>query len=181
MSAQADQSMTFKTTQLNQGWPASRERAPCRWQAAKPPYEVWRQSAPAGAHRLAPDHPRQAHFSHQPLDSAACDRKALAHHLAPDLAHAIHTEVFGKHAGDFRLENLLPLRPRRQPRRILSLRDVLAVGGWGDRQDATDRGRYIERSQIYAKVLPGPPRRASDEAALGRKMAHRGQSIDNRP
>lgn len=41
------------------------------------------------AHRLAPDHPCQAHFAHQPCGRTAGNRKAFPHHLPPDLAHAV--------------------------------------------------------------------------------------------
>jgi hypothetical protein len=56
----------------------------------------------------------QTHLAHQPLDGAAGNRKALAHDLPPNLAHAINREVLGKHTSDLGLEGPIPLRPRRQ-------------------------------------------------------------------
>jgi hypothetical protein len=90
--------------------------------------------ADRGAHWLAPDHSRQAHLAHQPRDRTAGDGHALPHHLPPDLAHAVDREVLGEHARDLGLEGRILPCPRRQARRILSLRGALVAGGWGDRQ-----------------------------------------------
>jgi hypothetical protein len=98
-----------------------------------------RFTADGRAHRLAADYPRQAHLAHQPFHGTARDRKALPHHLPPDLAHAVDREVLREYASDLGLEDQILTRPCRQTRWILSLRDVLVVGGWGDRQDTADR------------------------------------------
>ena len=76
---------------------------------------------------------------HQPFDGATGDHEALPHHLPPYLAHAVDREVLGEHAGYLGFDRQILPRPRRQPRWILSLRDVFVVGGWGDRQDTADR------------------------------------------
>ena len=57
----------------------------------------------------------------------------------PDLADTVDREVLGEHARDLGFKDRILPRPRRQACRIPSLRDALAVSGWGDRQDAADR------------------------------------------
>ncbi len=76
---------------------------------------------------------------HQPFDGATGDHKALPHHLPPYLPHAIDREVLREHASNLGLEDQILTRPCRQTRWILSLRDVLIIGGWSDRQDTADR------------------------------------------
>jgi hypothetical protein len=62
---------------------------------------AWRSLvADRGPHRLATDHPLQAQIAHQARDGAASDSEALAVHLPPDLAHAVHAEILGKDAHD---------------------------------------------------------------------------------
>ena len=93
------------------------------------------------AHRLAPDHPCQAHLPHQSRDATAGDRKALPHHLPPDLADTVDREVLGEYARDLGLKDRVLPRSRRKAGRIPFLCDTLVVGGWGDRQNAADRAR----------------------------------------
>ena len=95
--------------------------------------------ADCGAHRLAPDYACQAHLAHQSRDRTSGDGHALAYHMPPDLAHTLDREILGEHARDLGLESNIVPCPRRQACRILSLRDTLVVGGWGDRQDTADR------------------------------------------
>jgi hypothetical protein len=57
-----------------------------------------------GADRLAADDAVKAEVGHQPLDRAARDGEAFAHHLPPDLPRAIDLEVLREDALDLRLE-----------------------------------------------------------------------------
>ena len=87
------------------------------------------------AHRLAADYALEAGIAHEPFYRASGDAKAFAVHLSPDLTYAVDAEVFGEHAQNLGLQRLVPLGAGRHPRRISPLRDVLVVGGWGDRQN----------------------------------------------
>ncbi len=95
--------------------------------------------ADRGAYWFASDHTLKAQFTHQPLDGAAGDGETLPPHLSPDLANTVHFEVLGEHARNRGLEILIAPRPRGQAIWILSLGNMLVVGGWGDRQNPADR------------------------------------------
>src|SRR6266446_6757171 len=58
---------------------------------------------------LAADDALQAEVTHEPLDRAAGDRKALPTHLPPDLPHAVDLEVLIENPQDLRLQNIVPL------------------------------------------------------------------------
>ena len=113
---------------------------------------------------------------HQPFDGATGDHEALPHHLPPYLPHAVDRKVLREHASDLGRDDQILTRPCRQTRWILSLRDVLVVGGWGDRQDTVDRLDPIGIAMIVnesnhlrngrrappARIMPTPPRQAQD-------------------
>src|SRR5215207_4559362 len=56
------------------------------------------------AHRLAPDHPLQAHGLHQTLYGAARNIEAFALQLPPDLANAIDPNVLLEDPANFNLQ-----------------------------------------------------------------------------
>jgi hypothetical protein len=58
--------------------------------------------------------------------------------LPPNLPGAIDREIIRKDALDLWPQRHVPLRPRRQPRRVGPLGGIM-VGGWGNRQNLTDR------------------------------------------
>jgi hypothetical protein len=103
-------------------------------------------------HRLAPDHACQAHLMHQPFDGATGDHKALPHHLPPYLPHAVDGKVLREHASDLGLEDQIFTGSCRQTRWILSLRNVLVVGGWGDRQDTADRLDRLCQTNVASRA-----------------------------
>jgi hypothetical protein len=51
-------------------------------------------------------------LSHQPLHRAARNQSALALQLPPELAGAVHPEVFGMHPPQLELERLVAQAPR---------------------------------------------------------------------
>src|SRR5205823_12525556 len=58
---------------------------------------------------LAADDALQAEVTHEPLDRAAGERKALPTHLPPDLPHAVDLEVLIENPQDLRLQNIVLL------------------------------------------------------------------------
>lgn len=64
-----------------------------------------------GAHGLATNDALQPHAAHQSRHGAARHVEAFAHHLPPDLPHAINLEVLGEDAGGLGLQGDIPLRP----------------------------------------------------------------------
>ncbi len=73
------------------------------------------------AHRLAADHPLQAHAPHPSLHGAAGDVKAFAPQLPPDLAHAIDPEVPLEDPTNLDLQHGVALRTGRPPGGIVPL------------------------------------------------------------
>jgi hypothetical protein len=63
------------------------------------------------AHGLATDDALQARAAHQARHGAARHVEAFAHHLPPDLPHAVNLEVLGEDAGCLGLQGDIPLRP----------------------------------------------------------------------
>jgi hypothetical protein len=64
-----------------------------------------------GAHRLAPDHTRQAYLAHQPFDCTASNIEPFTVQLPPYLADTIHTEVGIEHTPDLYLHYSRALLP----------------------------------------------------------------------
>jgi hypothetical protein len=123
----------------------------------------------SGTYWLAADDPLQAHIAHQPLDGAAGNVEPFAHHLSPDLADAVNREVLGEHSSYLGLEGNIAPRPRRQAQWILSLRDMLMISGWGDRQNVADRLDPMKLPVIIDKRdhrLNGRPSSACAKYAL---------------
>jgi hypothetical protein len=89
--------------------------------------------------RLSSDNALNIHVLHQPRDSAAGNVETLAAQLVPDLAHAVDAPVLLEDSPDLGAQRLIPVRTIRPPGRIGPLRQMIIVGGWGDRQHIADR------------------------------------------
>jgi hypothetical protein len=70
----------------------------------------------------------QAKIAHEPLHCAARHLETFALHLPPNLAHAIHPEVLGEDAQDFRFESFVAFDAGSLPHRIPALGDTLMIG-----------------------------------------------------
>jgi hypothetical protein len=128
--------------------------------------------ADRGAHGLAPDHPLQAKFAHQPLHGPAGRLETLSPHLPPDLAHAVDGEVLGEDPGDLWLEGLISAGPRRKPRGIASLSQALAVGRRGDRRNLADRLDPVSLSMLVDKTRSSLERTVELRLGkIGRRLA----------
>src|SRR5947208_5744697 len=88
---------------------------------------------------LAADDALQTEVTHEPLDRAAGDRKALPTHLPPDLPHAVDLEVLIKNPQDLRLQNIGPLFACRSAPWFTTLANTLVIGRRGDLKQTADR------------------------------------------
>src|SRR5438309_11457260 len=88
---------------------------------------------------LAADDALQAEVTHEPLDRAAGDRKALPTHLPPDLPHAVDLEVLIENPQDLRLQNIVPLFACRSAPWFTTLANTLVIGRRGDLKQTADR------------------------------------------
>src|SRR5437773_12514100 len=88
---------------------------------------------------LAADDALQAEVTHEPLDRAAGDRKALPTPLPPDLPHAVDLEVLIKNPQDLRLQNIVPLVACRSAPWFTTLANTLVIGRRGDLKQTADR------------------------------------------
>ena len=89
--------------------------------------------------RLAPDNALNTHALHQPGDRAAGDIEALAAQLVPDLAHAVDAPVLFENTADLGAQGFIEAGAVRQAGWISPLRQMIIVGGWGNRQHVADR------------------------------------------
>ena len=92
-----------------------------------------------GPVRLAANNPLNAHALHQPCHRASGNIEAFSAQLPPDLAHAVDAPVLLEHAQDLWPQGLVPARPVGLPRGIGPLRQMIVIGGRGNRQHAADR------------------------------------------
>jgi hypothetical protein len=89
--------------------------------------------------RLAADNALNIHVLHQPRDRAAGDIEALAAQLVPDLAHAVDAPVLFEDTADLGAQGFIAAGTVRQASWISPLRQMIIVGGRGDRQHVADR------------------------------------------
>ena len=89
--------------------------------------------------RFASDDALNTHPLHQPGHGAAGNREAFPIQLTPDLAHAVDAPVLLEDALDLGPQDCVAPGTIRQPGRIGPPRQVIVVGGWGDRQNSADR------------------------------------------
>jgi hypothetical protein len=115
--------------------------------------------------RPATDNTLQTHRSHQAPHSATGNFPAFASQLPPNLSHAIDLEVLLEHARNLGHQAGIPLRPRRQPRRICPSGGMGVIGRWGDRQHFADRLDPICPAVIVDERDHGLCRRSSSARA----------------
>ncbi len=89
--------------------------------------------------RIAADNALNTQILHQPGDCATGDIEAFPIQLMPNLAHPVDPPVRLAHALDLGPQRRVPPGTIRQPGRIGPLRQVVIIGGWGDRQNLADR------------------------------------------
>ena len=89
--------------------------------------------------RLAPDDALNTHVLHQSGDCATGDIEAFPIQLTPDLAYAIDAPVFFEDKLDLGPQHCVAPGAIRQSGRIGPLRQVIVVGGRGDRPNPADR------------------------------------------
>jgi putative transposase len=89
--------------------------------------------------RLAPDDALDTHVLHQSGDCATGDFEAFPIQLTPDLAHAVDAPVLSEDTLDLGPQRCVAPCASRQSGRIGPLRQVIVVGGRGDRQNPADR------------------------------------------
>ena len=89
--------------------------------------------------RLAPDNALNAHTLHQPCHRASGDIEALAAQLPPDLPDAVDPPVLFEYPQDLGAQGRVSTCPIRQPRWFSPPRQMVIVGGRGDRQNLADR------------------------------------------
>lgn len=89
--------------------------------------------------RLAADNALNTHTLHQPCHRASGNIEAFPTKLTPDLAHAVDTPVLFEDTPDLRLQRRVAPGTLRLPIRIGPLRQVIVIGGRGDRQNLANR------------------------------------------
>src|SRR2546423_6664274 len=127
---------------------------------------------------LAADDALQAEVTHEPLDRAAGDRKALPTHLPPDLPHAVDLEVLIETPQDLRLQNIVPLFACRSAPWCTMLANTLVIGRRGDLKQTADR---LDPVFLTVRVDEdrdrGTPRGASPPTPPGIRVTYHGGSI----